>query len=72
MPVYLSETTPKDSRGLLVSMLGPFYGLGVLVSLCSNVGFSKFHVGWRVSIGILAVVALVSVIGSKFIPHSPR
>ncbi len=38
MPVYLAEVTPKDSRGLLTSMIGPGYGLGFMVSLFTWLG----------------------------------
>ncbi len=72
MPVYLTEVTPKDSRGLLTSMIGPIFGLGFMVSLCTNIGWAKFDLGWRLSIGGLVVIGLVAVIGFKFIPHSPR
>ena len=72
MPVYLSETTPKESRGLMASVIGPAYAFGSLVALCSNIGFVKFDLGWRMSISVTVAVALVSVIGSKFLPHSPR
>lgn len=72
MPVYLSEISPKESRGIIVSIVGPLYAIGLLVASCSNAGFAKFYLGWRVSIGILAVITLMSIIASKYLPHSPR
>lgn len=72
MPVYLSEISPKESRGMIVSLVGPLYAIGLLVAICSNIGFAEFGLGWRVSVGIAAVIALVSIIGSGYLPHSPR
>ena len=72
MPVYLSEISPKESRGVIASMVGPMYAFGQVVSVCSNVGLAKFDLGWRVSIGASAVIALVFIIGARYLPHSPR
>ncbi len=72
MPVYLSETTPEDSRGLLTSFFGPIYVVGLLASQFANVGFERFDLGWRVAIGMAVVIGFASVIGSTFLPHSPR
>ena len=72
MPVYLSETTPKNLRGLFVAIIGPGYGIGLLVSLCVNIGFEEFDFGWRFAIGVNAVIGLVAVIGLIFLIHSPR
>lgn len=72
MPVYISETSPKEHRGMLASIIGPTYSFGLLVSLSMNVGFSKFHLGWRVPFMIIALLGLICAVGMLFVPHTPR
>jgi predicted MFS family arabinose efflux permease len=71
-PVYISETSPKEHRGMLTSIVGQGYTLGLLVSLSMNVGFSRFNLGWRVPYMIRVPIGLVYTIGMMFAPHSPR
>ena len=72
MPVYLSEMTPKDSRGMLSSTIGPTYLGGYLFALCTNVGYAKFPLGWRVTMAVAALGGLIYLIGLMLMPHSPR
>ena len=73
MPVYISEMTPKESRGMMGSTIGPAYILGTMIAYLINVGYAKFYMGWRVSIAVMAVVSLVFGLGMMtFIPHTPR
>ena len=72
MPVYIAEMTPKEIRGMMGSTIGPTFNLGLTIALLANVGFAEFRSGWRVSIGMVAVIALMFSVGMKFMPHSPR
>ena len=72
MPVYIAETTPKDSRGMLGSLIGPALNVGLIVAYLTNIGFARFSVGWRISLAILGVISLIFGIGMTFLPHSPR
>ena len=72
MPIYISEISPKDSTGMLTSLIGHGYALGILAALCTNIGFSKFHIGWRVAMIIQALSGLLFAVGAKWIPRTPR
>ena len=72
MPVYIIEISPKAARGMLGSLIGPGYAIGVLIGLVANIGFAKFDLGWRVASAIEAVAGLVYVFGMMWMPHTPR
>lgn len=72
MPIYISEMSPKESRGTLTSIIGPMYNIGFLGSLCTNIAFSKFSLGWRMAIAVLVIFGLLFTVGMKFMPHTPR
>lgn len=72
MPVYISEISPKESRGMLTSLIGPGYAMGVLVALCTNIGFSRLRVGWRVATSIQALAGLLLSVGMILVPQTPR
>ena len=72
MPVYVSEMTPKDSRGILISLIGPAYAWGILLSNTTNIGFAKFVLGWRITMAVSALGGLIYAIGLMFMPHSSR
>lgn len=71
-PVYIVEISPKDSRGTLVSIIGPMFSIGVVIALCSNIGFAKFRLGWRMAFMVVLLLGVLFVIGMKFMPHTPR
>ncbi len=72
MPVYISEVSPKEHRGMLASIIGPAYTGGILAALCLNIGFAKFPLGWRVAFMISALLGLIYAVGMIFMPHTPR
>lgn len=72
MPLYISEISPKESRGMLTSLIGPGYAVGVLIALCTNIGFSKFRLGWRVAMIIQGLMGLLLSVGAASLPQTPR
>ena len=72
MPVYIGEMSPKESRGMMVSLLGPAYATGKIVAYITNIGFSKFHLGWRLTKVVLALGGLMYAFIMLWMPHSPR
>ncbi len=72
MPVYISEVSPKESRGMLTSLIGIGYAMGALLGLCTNIGFSRFLLGWRVATGVQAVWGLLFSLGMVWMPYTPR
>ncbi|KAL0719130.1 hypothetical protein Bca4012_068454 [Brassica carinata] len=72
-PVYLSEMAPAKIRGALNICFQVAITSGILVANLINYGTSKMaQNGWRVSLGLAAVPALLMVIGSFFLPDTPN
>lgn len=72
VPVYVAEVSPREFRGILGSLIGPMFNIGILLSLGVNAGFAKFLLGWRVVYFVGTVLGLVYAIGMTFMPNTPR
>ena len=72
MPVYIAEMSPKESRGMLGSTIGPTFNVGVTIAFVANIGFTRFATGWRISTVITAILAVIFAVGMNFMPHTPR
>ena len=72
VPIYISETSPKEWRGMLTSLIGVGYASGLLLALSTNIGFSLFSLGWRVALAIQSVSSLLFALGMKWMTHTPR
>ena len=72
MPTYIAEISPKELRGRIGSFIGPSFALGFLLAAASNIGFTRFWLGWRVSFGIQGVFGIVYVLGVNYLAHTPR
>ncbi|XP_074272658.1 sugar transport protein 5-like [Silene latifolia] len=71
-PVYLSEVAPPKWRGAFNTGFELFIGIGILIANCINFATSKITWGWRVSLGLAAVPAVVMTVGALFIPDTPN
>ena len=72
-PVYISEISPPESRGRLVSLNQLAIVIGILVAYFTNwrlsfLGDSSWR--WMFAVGVIPSVALL--LGLLFIPESPR
>jgi len=75
VPVYVSETVPKQIRGALVATYQLFVTLGILMSYIVNLGTS--HAGetswsWRGALIVGYFWALVLMVGMFILPETPR
>lgn len=70
-PVYLSEIAPERIRGTLISFYQLMIMGGILLAYLINVSFS-YSGGWRWMLGVIAIPALIMVIGMLILPRSPR
>ncbi|KAI8381080.1 general substrate transporter [Radiomyces spectabilis] len=69
--MYIAETAPPRSRGLLGSFLQLFMTIGILVIEAISLGL-RSAVGWRVLTVITVVPAIAQMICLPFCPRSPR
>ncbi|KAL9251345.1 Sugar transport protein 9-like protein [Drosera capensis] len=74
VPVYLYEMTPANLRGALNIGFQMATTIGILVANLINYVTSKIHGdnGWRFSLGLAAIPAIMVTIGGLLLPDSPN
>uniref|UniRef100_A0A7N0T1B3 Major facilitator superfamily (MFS) profile domain-containing protein n=1 Tax=Kalanchoe fedtschenkoi TaxID=63787 RepID=A0A7N0T1B3_KALFE len=73
VPLYLSEMAPTHLRGGLNMMFQLATTLGIFTANMVNFGTEKIPSwGWRLSLGLAAVPALVMTIGGLLLPETPN
>lgn len=74
VPVYLSEMAPAKIRGALNIGFQMAITIGIVVANLVNYGSSKIEGGWgwRISLGLAAVPAIIMTVGSLFLPDTPN
>ncbi|RDX65853.1 Sugar transport protein 5, partial [Mucuna pruriens] len=70
-PVYLSEIAPPKWRGAFNTGFQFFIGMGVVAASCINYGTARVTWGWRLSLGLATVPAIMMTIGAFLIPDTP-
>ncbi|KAL3514930.1 hypothetical protein ACH5RR_021832 [Cinchona calisaya] len=74
VPIYISETSPPEIRGLL-NTLPQFTGsLGMFVSYCMVFGMSlTSSPSWRLMLGVLSIPSIIYfALAVLYLPESPR
>lgn len=71
-PAYISEMSPPDLRGILVSLKECFIVLGILLGYCMGYATDDIVGGWRIIYAASIVPALTFMIGMYFMPSSAR
>ncbi|XP_065867739.1 sugar transport protein 10-like [Euphorbia lathyris] len=74
VPVYLSEMAPAQLRGALNIGFQMAITIGILAANLINYGTSKIKegYGWRLSLGLAAVPAIMMTVGSLCLPDTPN
>ncbi|KAL2544010.1 Sugar transport protein 1 [Forsythia ovata] len=74
VPVYLSEMAPYKYRGALNMFFQMSITIGILAANLINYFTSKMKNGngWRYSLGLAAVPAIIFIIGSLCLPDTPN
>lgn len=72
-PIYISEVSPPDSRGRLVSLNQLAIVIGILIAYLTNWRLAGLgQQSWRWMFGVAAIPSVGFLIGLLFIPESPR
>lgn len=72
-PVYIAEIAPKGTRGAYVSATEIAVVLGIFLGFSASFALSGISMyGWRFSVLVSGVFAVIMQIGIAFIPQSPR
>lgn len=74
VPLYLSEMAPTHLRGGLNIMFQLATTLGIFTANMVNYGTQKLSssYGWRVSLGLAAVPAIIMTVGGILVPETPN
>lgn len=74
VPMYQSESAPRQVRGAMVSAFQLFVAFGIFISYLINYGTEKIDstASWRITMGIGFAWPLILGIGTLFLPESPR
>ncbi|XXG86744.1 hypothetical protein AAC387_Pa11g1576 [Persea americana] len=74
VPLYLSEMAPAQLRGALNIGFQLAITIGILVANLVNYGTNQIKggYGWRLSLALAAVPAILMTIGSLFLPDTPN
>jgi sugar porter (SP) family MFS transporter len=70
IPLYLTESAPKDMRGRAIAIFQLVLTFGILLAYLVNVIFAKDE-NWRAMFLCVLIFALIFLIGTIFIPESP-
>ncbi|CAL5869739.1 uncharacterized protein PFLUO_LOCUS3969 [Penicillium psychrofluorescens] len=74
VPMYQSESAPRQVRGAMVSAFQLFVAFGIFISYLVNFGTEsiKSTASWRITMGIGFAWPLILGLGTLFLPESPR
>jgi len=73
IPLYLSEMAPTHLRGGLNMMFQVATTLGIFTANMINFGTRNIKPwGWRLSLGLAAIPAVLMTVGGIFIPETPN
>ncbi len=71
VPVYLSEVSPPQARGWIVSLFQLAVTAGIVAAYLTDYAFASVG-GWRWMLGLAVAPALVFGTGMFFLPETPR
>ncbi|KAK8635451.1 hypothetical protein V6N13_004188 [Hibiscus sabdariffa] len=72
VPLFLSEIAPVQYRGAVNILFQLFVTIGIFIANLVNYATLKMHpYGWRVSLGLAGVPAIILFIGSLIITETP-
>ncbi|EME28376.1 MFS transporter, SP family, sugar:H+ symporter [Galdieria sulphuraria] len=72
IPMFLAESSSKDTRGTLTTVYELAYAIGYFTGLVVDVIFVHVDSGWRFMLGSIVVPASCMTVGLFFTEESPR
>ncbi|KZV30501.1 sugar transport protein 8-like [Dorcoceras hygrometricum] len=72
VPLFLTEVAPAQHRGAVNILFQLFVTIGIFIANLVNYGTSTIHPnGWRISLGLASIPAVVLLMGSLVITETP-
>ncbi|OBZ72476.1 High-affinity glucose transporter [Grifola frondosa] len=74
VPLYNTEIAPPRIRGFIVGLAQQMIGIGFIVANWVGYGcqFINGNTSWRLSLGLQLAPAFLLLVGSQWMPYSPR
>ncbi|GAB4813246.1 hypothetical protein N2152v2_000292, partial [Parachlorella kessleri] len=72
VPLYIGEAAPYRSRGALTALFQLSVTAGILVAQLVNYGNQWVPWGWRLSLGLAGLPAMLLLVGGILLPESPN
>ena len=69
MTLYNSEVAPPHYRGAMNILFQQAVTIGILIAQLINYGVRNWNHGWRLSLGIAGVPAVIVFLGGLFLPE---
>uniref|UniRef100_A0A3Q1HH13 Solute carrier family 2, facilitated glucose transporter member 12 n=1 Tax=Anabas testudineus TaxID=64144 RepID=A0A3Q1HH13_ANATE len=70
--LYIAEISPRERRGLLVTLYELMLVVGVMLGFSCSYAFSTLPHGWAYTFGLVIPPALLQIGALLFLPSSPR
>ena len=70
-PLYISEISPPEVRGKLVSLNQLMITIGIVCAYLADYALADMR-EWRWMFGLAAIPAIILLLGLSFVPESPR
>ncbi|XP_057678326.1 solute carrier family 2, facilitated glucose transporter member 12 [Corythoichthys intestinalis] len=70
--LYIAEISPRERRGLLVTLYELMLVLGVMLGFGCSYAFATLPEGWAYTFGLVIPPALLQIGAMAFLPSSPR
>jgi sugar porter (SP) family MFS transporter len=70
--LYNSEVAPPHYRGAMNILFQQAVTIGILIAQLINYGVRNWQHGWRLSLGIAGIPAVVVFLGGLFLPETPN
>lgn len=70
--LYIAEISPRERRGLLVTLYELMLVVGVMLGFGCSYAFATLPHGWAYTFGLVIPPALLQIVALVFLPHSPR
>ncbi|XP_070843349.1 solute carrier family 2, facilitated glucose transporter member 12 [Chaetodon trifascialis] len=70
--LYIAEISPRERRGLLVTLYELMLVVGVMLGFSCSYAFTTVPHGWAYTFGLVIPPALLQIIVLLFLPPSPR
>lgn len=70
--LYIAEISPRERRGLLVTLFELMLVVGVMLGFGCSYAFAAVHHGWAYTFGLVVAPALLQMGAMLFLPPSPR